>query len=110
MILKVILMLLILGLLVWAVRMKIFLKRARIQDRIEGTISSPASVVLGEIVAVAGGIYLSLVLLVSFLKFTPPDTVSLFSMNIDPLAMTAITIALIQPIFLALYYRFIKRL
>lgn len=62
---------------------------------------SPASRALAELVAIAGGIYLSLVLLVSFLKLTVPETISLGGWYIDPLALIAILIALIQPVVLA---------
>lgn len=110
MIWKIILFLLLLGLLVWAVRMKVFLKRTRVHSNLEGTVSSPASVVLGEIVAVAGGIYLSLILLTSFLQINPPDNVTMFSMNMDPIAVTSLAIALIQPICQALFYRYFKRI
>lgn len=62
---------------------------------------SPASRALGELVAIAGGIYLSLVMLVSFLKLAVPETISFGGWHMDPLALIAILIALIQPLVLA---------
>ncbi|MEG6585489.1 hypothetical protein [Dendrosporobacter sp. 1207_IL3150] len=66
--------------------------------------SSPLSLAIQEIVAVSGGVYLSLVMLTSFLKLDIPERVSLHTISIDPLAFTAICLAMIQPLF----YKFIK--
>ncbi|MCG0277275.1 MAG: hypothetical protein L5656_01890 [Thermanaeromonas sp.] len=62
---------------------------------------SPASRALAELVGIAGGIYLSLVMLVSFLKLGVPETVSLGGWSMDPLALLAVLVALIQPLILA---------
>ena len=103
---KVILALILLCLLIWAVRTKCFIKRSRSEKMpTSGAIDSPASLAMGEIVAVAGGIYLSLILIASFLKLDYPDSVVIFSMALDPLALAAIVLALIQPIFMSFYYR-----
>lgn len=108
MIWRVIAAIVLIGLVFWAVRSKAKVRKFRNDPKLEGTVASPASVALGEMVAVAGGIYLSLTLLASFLKIAPPDKVSLFNLSMDPLAMLAIIIAVLQPIFLALYYRLRK--
>jgi len=105
---KVILALILIALIVWAVRNKVFLKRRRNESTFEGAVDSPASVALGEIVAVAGGIYLSLVLVATFLKVDMPDKVNIANLAVDPLALAAIIIALLQPIFLGLYYKWKK--
>lgn len=102
---KIFLGVVLIGLSFWAVRSKAKVRKYRSDKILEGTVASPASVALGEMVAVAGGIYLSLTLLASFLKIAPPDKMILFSLSMDPLAMLAIFIAVIQPICLALYYR-----
>lgn len=108
MIWKIILALILIALLIWAVRTKVFLKRRRSEKKVEGAVESPASLAMGEIVAVAGGIYLSLVLVASFLRLDLPDKVNVASMSIDPFALAAIVVALLQPIVLSLYYRFKK--
>lgn len=108
MIWKVILGVVIIGLIFGAVRSKAKVRKYRNDKIMEGAVASPASVALGEMVAVAGGIYLSLSLLASFLKITTPDKVALFNLAMDPLALFAITIAVFQPIFLALYYKLRK--
>ena len=74
MLIKSILALIFIGLMFWAVRTRIRLKRSRGGDNME-TIASPVSIALGELVAIAGGIYLSLVLLTSFLKLSLPEKV-----------------------------------
>jgi hypothetical protein len=68
------------------------------------TKSSPLSLAIQEIVAVSGGVYLSLVMLTSFLKLDIPERISLSTIAIDPLALTAICLAMIQPLF----FKFIK--
>jgi len=74
----------------------------RNEHTLEGAVASPASLALGEIVAVAGGIYLSLVLAASFLKMELPEKIMIASLALDPLALIAIIIALLQPIVLGL--------
>lgn len=60
-------------------------------------ISSPFSLALGELLGVAGGIYLVLVMLVSFLGIAIPERVELLSVRFDPLALSAVLLALVQP-------------
>ncbi|MDD2212401.1 MAG: hypothetical protein PHS83_00885, partial [Clostridia bacterium] len=61
-------------------------------------------------VAVAGGIYLALILLTSFLKISMPERLVFFDWSVDYLAAIAIVLALFQPIFLALYYKISHKL
>ncbi|MGI9860349.1 hypothetical protein SDD30_03060 [Moorella naiadis] len=68
-------------------------------------VASPASRALAELVAVAGGIYLSLVLLVSFLKIELPEAVAIGQVRVDPLAIVALLVALLQPLFFSLWPR-----
>lgn len=109
MIWKVFLGVVLIGLIFGAVRSKTKVRKYRNDKILEGAVASPASVALGEMVAVAGGIYLSLSLLASFLKIATPDRMTLFNLSMDPIALFAITIAIFQPIFLALYYRLRKK-
>jgi len=68
-------------------------------------VASPASRALAELVAVAGGIYLSLVLLVSFLKLNLPEAVAIGQVQVDPLAIAALLVALLQPLLFSLWPR-----
>jgi hypothetical protein len=59
--------------------------------------TSPFSTAVQDLVATAGGVYLSLVLIVSFLKLDIPERITISVIAFDPLAMTAIIVAVIQP-------------
>lgn len=61
--------------------------------------ASPLSIAVQEIVATAGGIYLSLVMVVSFLKLDIPEKMSILDISLDPLAFLAVLLAIIQPLF-----------
>ena len=88
-----VLMLLILS--VWQ-RIKYF--RQTIDD--DKLKASPLSLAIQELISLSGSIYLSLIMLVSFLKLNVPETIILFEISIDPLAFLAIGLAIIQPFFL----------
>ncbi len=88
-----------------AIRIKISLKRRREMGYPESAIDSPASLAIGELVAVAGGIYVALLVLTSFLKITMPERMNFYGWSVDYLAAMAIILALIQPIVLVFYYK-----
>ncbi|MBP2628826.1 MAG: hypothetical protein H6Q68_3537 [Firmicutes bacterium] len=92
------LVLIILALSVWQ-RIKYFRKTVD-EDKIK---ASPLSLALQELVAISGSIYLSLIMLVSFLKLNIPETIMFFEISIDPLALLSISLAIIQPLFLNLF-------
>ncbi|WP_425060913.1 hypothetical protein SCACP_16730 [Sporomusa carbonis] len=60
---------------------------------------SPFSNAVQDLVSTAGGVYLSLVLIVSFLKIELPERITIGILSFDPLAMTSIGLAVIQPMF-----------
>ena len=61
--------------------------------------STPFSAAVQDLVATAGGVYLSLVLIVSFLKLELPERITISILSFDPLAMTALGVAVMQPVF-----------
>ncbi|WP_110953119.1 hypothetical protein [Anaerosinus massiliensis] len=67
--------------------------------------NSPLSLAIQELIAIAGGIYLSLIMLVSFLKISVPEKVNFFVVDMDPLAFVAISLAIVQPIIINLIKR-----
>ena len=67
------------------------------------TKSTPISRALTELIAIAGGIYLSLVMLVSFLNISVSDNVTVFGFSFEPLAAIAIMTALAQPWLVKLF-------
>ena len=96
--LVLLLVLIILSLSVWQ-RIKYF--RETVHEN--KTTASPLSLALQELVAVAGSIYLSVIMLVSFLKINIPETMMFFEFSIDPLALLSISLAIIQPLFLKIF-------
>ncbi|HMM21619.1 MAG TPA: hypothetical protein PKA10_12950 [Selenomonadales bacterium] len=78
------------------------------RDTVSGveTTVSPLSLAVQELVATAGGVYLAIVALTSFLKLETPDKVTLLQASVDPLALTAIGLALVQPIVIRIYHKF----
>lgn len=66
--------------------------------------ASPLSLAIQELISIAGSIYLSLIMLVSFLKLNIPETIFLFEISIDPLAFSAIGLAIAQSFFFTLYH------
>lgn len=101
--LPLLLLLVILFLSVWQ-RIKYFRKEI-VDNQLK---ASPLSLAIQELISIAGSIYLSLIMLVSFLKLNLPETIFFFDFSIDPLAFLAIALAIIQPFFLALYHKLKK--
>jgi len=81
--------------------------RIRLYRRTPDTPSNKPSLLsaaVTDLVATAGGVYLSLVLLASFLKIDVPDRIPLFQCALDPLALFALTLAIIQPLVIRIFY------
>jgi len=69
---------------------------------------SPLSKVIAQLVGTAGGIYLSLELLFSFLKI-PEDWWSTSTFVVEPLALVSLILAIIQPFGIRAWLRFRNR-
>lgn len=65
--------------------------------------TSPLSRAIQDLVATAGGIYLAVIALTSFLRLDIPDKVTVFSVAMDPLAVSALSAAVIQPFIVRLF-------
>ena len=61
--------------------------------------TSPLGQAIKDFVAVAGGVYLGLMALAEFLKVTVPITTELWGLDFDPIAVLAVTLAIIAPLF-----------
>ena len=83
--------------------------RTQKQEIPEHTEPSPLSQALQELVAQAGGIYLSLVLLVSFLQIDLPERWAIIGIKMDPLAFISLGLAMIQPVVIRIYTYFTIR-
>ena len=72
-------------------------------------LSSPFAEAVRQLVGVAGGIYLSLVMLTGFLGLNLPERVIIQQMELDPLALFAIGLACVQPMLLNCWHRLAER-
>jgi len=86
-------------LVAWSVHTKILLNKKRQKDLPE-VIYSPVSQALTQLLGIAGGIYLSLVMLASFLGLNIPREVLIWQWSIDPLAFFSLSITLLQPLIM----------
>ncbi|MCL6446651.1 MAG: hypothetical protein K6U04_00635 [Armatimonadetes bacterium] len=78
-------------------RVKIHLLRTGSLDSFPETKASPLSRAVLNLVGLAGGIYLSLVMLLEFLKVDLPSRVPLGQVQVEPLAALSIGLAIVQP-------------
>lgn len=91
-------------LLAFAVVMSVNERRFLLMWRSQPT-SSPLSTGLAQLVGTAGGIYLALEVLFSFLKI-PEDWWSDSTFVIEPLALISLFLAIIQPFVIRAWMRF----
>lgn len=70
----------------------------------EDTVETPFSQALYELVGIAGGIYLALVMLVTFLGLEVPEKVSVSTVRVDPIAIVAVGATILQPLVLRIWY------
>lgn len=61
------------------------------------TKSSPLSNALTGLIGMAGGIYLSLAMVISFMELSVPKQVKIFSVGLEPMAAISFGLAIIQP-------------
>ncbi len=84
-------------------RMRMVNFRNKAWDVSEISTPSPLSQALAGLVGTAGGIYLSLVLLFTFLGLQLPERVHLGELQMEPLAAISIALAIVQPFLLKLF-------
>lgn len=77
-------------------RARAVLVRAGYHDE---TKSSPLSEGLKDLIAVAGGIYLSMLMLTSFLQIRVPEVIGWGAFQFEPMAALAFILAVVQPFF-----------
>lgn len=99
MIMKLIAAGLILGGLALAVRARVNNNRWRVEQT--QAVDSPMAEAIAQLLGIAGGIYLSLVMALSFLGVEQPANVIVGTMAMDPLAIVSVALACIQPIVLS---------
>lgn len=96
---NLIIWLIVLLLVMLSLKERVFLQRYREKnwEVIGESKSSPLSKALGNLIGVAGGIYLSLVLLCTFLELQVPIRVQMWQFSVEPLATISFFLAVAQP-------------
>ncbi len=90
-------------------RIRLITTRSKDWDVIGEAKTSPLSRALTGLVGTAGGIYLSLVLLQTFLELEVPQNISVGSIAMEPLAAVSIAVAILQP-FVLRFFTWSRRL
>ena len=85
------------------------LRLTRISARQVESVASPMSRAIQTTIGYAGGIYMTLVMLASFLQVEVPERTVIHGLAVEPLAFTAVILALIQPFFLVIWDMVKKR-
>ena len=78
-------------------RMRLSMFREKSWDFFPEGKPSPLSQAVLNLMGLAGGIYLSLVMLLDFLKFQLPERIHLGQIQLEPLAAVSVALAVIQP-------------
>ena len=79
-------------------------RMVRVSARQVDGVASPVSRAIQTTVGYAGGIYMTLVMLASFLQVEVPEKVIISNgFRVEPLAFIAVILALIQPFFLIIW-------
>lgn len=88
-------------LIIFSVRERVRLRLLREKDwgSIGETRSSQISQALANLVGVAGGIYLTLLVMATFLELQLPERLELGGVSMEPLAAFSVIISLAQPFF-----------
>ncbi len=83
----------------------IYLRVSNYRNTLDGveTRSSPLALAVQEMVATAGGLYLSLIMLVSFLKIDLPSKILFQGITVDPAALLSIGLTVLQPLFFRIF-------
>ncbi len=85
--------------------LSVYLRMQEEDYREDYVLTSPLAEAMRQLVGVAGGIYLSLVMLTGFLGMHLPERIAMGQIELDPLAVLAIVLACVQPLALALWHR-----
>ncbi len=95
----------VLLLVILSIRQRVINSRCLARGNVSESKVSPFSSALASLVGTAGGIYLSVVMLTTFLEMDIPAKVQLWQFNLEPLAAVSFVIAILQPFFLRLIKR-----
>lgn len=95
---------------VFSVRERVRLRLYREKDwgGISESKAGPISQALANLVGMAGGIYLSMIALVSFLEIELPASIRIGRISMEPLAVLAFGLALLQPFIIRILHAWRK--
>jgi hypothetical protein len=111
MITATLLFLLMLALVFFSVRERIKLRASRFRSHKSWELeprATPLSEAVFQLVGIAGGIYLSLIMLFTFLEVNLPNKIKLGGIEVEPLAAFAIGLAIAQPFAVRLWAVFLR--
>jgi len=91
------LFLIVLAASLWVRALNLQYRQWQARELPQEPVPSLLSKALAQLLGVAGGIYLVLVMGVSFLKLELPAEMRLFGLTMEPLAFVAVFLALLQP-------------
>lgn len=108
---KILLLLLLFLAISFSIQQRIRLQQKRnlLNQVPDAPISSFLSEALAQLVGVAGGVYLSLIMVVSFLELELPSQILVAGMTMQPLAFIALGLAILQPLVKQIFYYLYKR-
>lgn len=103
--LKIVFLVICVFIILLSVRIQMIINERR-RNELPEVINSPFSQALTQLLGIAGGIYLSLVLLTSFLGLEIPEKINFGLGSLDPLAAFSLSVAILQPFVLRLWQNF----
>ncbi|ACA59451.1 hypothetical protein [Candidatus Desulforudis audaxviator] len=113
MITATLLFLLTLALIAFSIRERIKLQASRFRSHKSWELeprATPLSEAVLNLIGIAGGVYLALIMLFTFLEVSLPNKISLGGVEVEPLAAFAIGLAIVQPFILRLWEMIRERL
>lgn len=106
-------MLILLGLLMFSIRART--QRLQRVDRGKGSVAqeipvqdSPLADSITQTIGLAGGVYIAMITTINFLKLDVPETFNFWGLSLDPIAMTAFIVTILQPFILAVRDKFMR--
>lgn len=69
---------------------------------------SPLADSITQTIGLAGGVYIAMITTINFLKLDVPETFNFWGVSLDPVAMTAFVITVLQPFAMAVRDKFMR--
>lgn len=69
---------------------------------------SPLAESITQTVGIAGGIYIAILTTINFLKIDAPESYDFWGLSLDPIAITAFAVTILQPFILTVRDKFLR--